>query len=151
MTVELTKRMMDACYLGKRCRDLLPALPQGVMPSYIQILDTIQRLEEQGLQVKVSDLSDALGLPRPGVTRTVKNMEARGYLQKQSCAEDGRVTYLSLTEAGLQLSRKYNTDYFQALAPCFDSISEADAERTIRTLERFYQILSERRSPDEKR
>lgn len=121
------------------------------MPSYIQILDTIQRLEEQGLQVKVSDLSDALGLPRPGVTRTVKNMEARGYLQKQSCAEDGRVTYLSLTEAELQLSRKYNTDYFQALVPCFDSISEADAERTIRTLERFYQILSERRSPDEKR
>lgn len=49
------------------------------------------------------------------------------------------------------LSRKYNTDYFQALAPCFDSISEADAECTIRTLERFYQILSERRSPDEKR
>lgn len=77
--------------------------------------------------------------------------KGRGYLQKQSCAEDGRVNYLSLTEAGLQLSRKYNTDYFQALAPCFDSISEADAECTIRTLERFYQILSERRSPDEKR
>jgi len=34
-------------------------------------------IKNQGIQVKVSDLSDALSLPRPGVTRTVKDMEAR--------------------------------------------------------------------------
>ena len=76
MTIELIKRMMDTCYLAKRARDMLPPLPDGVMPSYIQYLDAIQKLEAKGLRVKVSDLSDALGLPRPGVTRTVKDMEA---------------------------------------------------------------------------
>ena len=72
MNIALIKRMMDACYQAKRVRDLLPALPDGVLPSFIQYLDAIQTLEQQGVQVKVSDLSDALSLPRPGVTRTVR-------------------------------------------------------------------------------
>ena len=80
MTNEEVKRMLDACYQAKRIRELLPPLPQGVMPSYIQYMDTIQKLEKQGIKVKISDISDAMNLPRPGVTRTVKEMEAKGYL-----------------------------------------------------------------------
>lgn len=150
MKVELIKRMMDACYLAKRARDMLPPLPEGVMPSYIQYLDALQKLEAQGVLVRVSDLSEALGLPRPGVTRTVKEMEAKGYLHKQVSVEDGRVTYLSLTEAGKQLSRKYDADYFQDLAPWMDRISEEDAECMIATIETFYQIMAERRTSFEK-
>ena len=54
MTNEKVKRMLDACYQAKRIRELLPPLPQGVMPSYIQYMDTIQKLEKQGIQVKIS-------------------------------------------------------------------------------------------------
>ena len=72
MTNEKIKRMFDACYLAKRIREMLPPLPQGVMPSYIQYMDKIQTMEKQGICVKVSDISDALNIPRPGVTRTVK-------------------------------------------------------------------------------
>ena len=150
MKVELIKRMMGACYQAKRARDMLPPLPEGVMPSYIQYLDALQKLVAQGVLVRVSDLSEALGLPRPGVTRTVKEMEAKGYLHKQVSAEDGRVTYLSLTEAGKQLSRKYDADYFQELAPWMDRISEEDAECMIATIETFYQIMAERRTSFEK-
>ena len=151
MTVELIKQMMDACYLAKRARDMLPALPDGVMPSYIQYLDTVQKLQARGVQVKVSDISDAMALPRPGVTRTVKEMEAKGYLKKQASAEDGRVTYLSLTEAGRALSRKYDADYFRQLLPYLEVISEEDAECTIRTLETFHAIMCERRNSLENR
>ena len=151
MTVELIKRMMDACYLAKRARDLLPPLPDGVQPSYIQFLDAIQKLQAKGMQVRVSDLGDALGLPRPGVTRTVKEMEAKGYLTKQVSAQDGRVTYLSMTEVGKALSRKYDADYFRELAPYLECILEADAECTIRTLETFHAIMCERRNSLEKR
>lgn len=150
MTVEHIKQLMDACYLAKRARDMLPPLPDGVQPSYIRYLDTIQKLQAQGRRVRVSDLSDALGLPRPGVTRTVKEMEAQGYLQKQVSAEDGRVTYLQLTAAGEQLSREYDADYFRALAPALDGISDADAVCTIRTLEAFYQVMYERKNTLEK-
>ena len=150
MTIELIKQLMDTCYLAKRARDLLPPLPDGVTSSYIQYLDVIQRLEAKGVRARVSDLSDTLNLPRPGVTRTVKEMERKGYLQKQVSAEDGQVTYLLLTDAGRLLSKKYDSAYFQSLAPCLDDIPEADAECTIRTIEKFYQVMCERRNVHEK-
>ena len=97
MTNKKIKEMLDACYQAKRIREMLPPLPQGVMPSYIQYLDVIQSLEKQDVHVKVSDISDELNIPRPGVTRTVKEMEKKGYLRKIASPDDGRVTYISLS------------------------------------------------------
>lgn len=145
MTIKTIKRMMDACYQGKRIRDMLPPLPKGVTPAYIQYLDVIQSLEQNGVQVKISDISDALNLPRPGVTRTVKEMEAGGYLRKKASPEDGRVTYISITEAGMALSRTYDAEYFGSLAPSLEAISEEDARQMIQTMETFYQIMCKRR------
>ena len=54
MTIETIKRMLDACYQGKRIRDMLPPLPKGVTSSYIQYLDVIQSLERNGVHVKIS-------------------------------------------------------------------------------------------------
>lgn len=146
MTNEMIKRMFDACYQAKRVRELLPALPNGVMPSYIQYLDVIQALEKKGVVVKVSDISTALNLPRPGVTRTIKEMEKQGYLQKIASPDDGRVTYISVTARGKELHQKYDEQYFSALAPCMDEISVEDAETMIRTIEKFYEIMRGRRN-----
>lgn len=145
MTIDQIKKMMDACYLAKRVRELMPKLPQGVTPSYIQYLDVIQKLEQQKGQVKVSDISDVLELPRPGVTRTVKEMESKGYLRKTTSQEDGRITYITITEDGKRLSDKYDRKYYGELASYFDVIPEEEAEITIQTLKKVYQIMSERR------
>ena len=144
MTIEGIKRMLDACYQAKRIRDMLPPLPDGVTPSYLHYLDVMEKREQQGLPVKVSDISDALRLPRPGVTRAVKEMEVKGYVQKQTSSEDGRVTYLTITGAGRALSAQYNTKYFRALVPYLDAISDQDMDTMIRTIETFYQVMCER-------
>ena len=74
MTVENIKALLDACYQAKRARELLPELPKGVSSPYIHYLDTIEGLERRGIRVKVSVISDALNIPRPGVTRTVQKL-----------------------------------------------------------------------------
>ena len=140
------KEMLDACYQAKRIREMLPPLPQGVMPSYIQYLDAIQKLEKKDIHVKVSDISDIMNLPRPGVTRTVKEMEKKGYLSKIASPDDGRVTYISITEEGWKLFHKYDEHYFGELSADLSDISEEDADCMIRTIEKFYQIMCERRS-----
>lgn len=145
MTSEIIKRMFDACYQAKRTRDMLPPLPEGVRASFIQYLDVIQSLERKGIQVKVSDLSNAMELPRPGVTRTVKEMEEKGYLQKIASEEDGRVTYITVTKKGSELSQKYDEQYFDSLLPYMEEIPDKDAECMIQTIEKFYQIMCERR------
>ena len=125
---------------------MMTPLPKDVLPSYIHVLDTVHTLEAAGGPVRVSDISDALGLPRPGVTRTVKDMEAKGYLTKSASPDDGRVTYITATETGRQLWDKYDTQYFSELLPALQDIPEEDAACMIRTIETLYQVLAERRN-----
>ena len=46
-------------FISKRIRDMLPPLPQGVMPSYIQYLDVIHSLQREKKDIRLSDISDA--------------------------------------------------------------------------------------------
>ena len=95
MTSDKIKEVMDACYLAKRVRDMLPALPGGVTSSHIHYLDKIQQLQSMKDKVRVSDISDMLGLPRPSVTKTIKDMENLGFVKKLTTKEDGRAMSLS--------------------------------------------------------
>ena len=93
----------------------------------------------------MSDISATLNLPRPGVTRTVKEMEAKGYLTKSTSDEDGRITYISITPKGEALSEKYDKNYYSRLCRYLDGISEEEADCMINTIEKFYKVMSERR------
>ncbi len=111
---------------------------------YIRYMDMIQNFQKQKVHVRVSDLSDVLNIPRPGVTRTIKEMEKKGLVQKTASPDDGRVTYLSLTEHGKEISEKYNENYFNELTPYLDDISDADADCMVQTIQKFYDIMCER-------
>ena len=145
MTVENIRALLDACYQAKRVRELLPELPKGVASSFIHYLDVIECMERRGVRVRVSDISDALKIPRPGVTRTVAEMERAGYIRKSASEEDGRVTYLTITDKGRQLSQVYNASFFEQLAPLLEEITDEQAACTVRTIDKLYHVMSERR------
>lgn len=145
MNSQKTKDMLDSFYMAKRILDLLPDLPEGVLPSYIRYLERIIELQEVHEKVKVSDLSSALNLPRPGVTRTVNSMVEKGYLNKRSSKEDGRVTYIEISDQGMALFEKFNRDFFKDLSLSLSHISIEEADIMIETIEKFYQVMCERR------
>lgn len=141
METDKLKRMLDACFLAKRIGDLLPELSDGISPTYIQYIGVIYRLQKDREHIKVSDISDTLKIPRPGVTRTVKEMEGKGYLRKYASNEDGRITYVSVTPKGDALSEKYDRSYYNRIAECMDSITDAEADIMIRTIQKLYEIM----------
>ena len=143
MTSEKIKEMLDSCYMAKRILDMLPKLPEGVLPSYVRYLETIIELEEKNQKVKVSDVSEVLNLPRPGVTRTIHAMEEK--LKKETAKHDGRVTYVTVTKEGKMIFEKYNKDYFQKLALCLNHVSNDEADCMIQTIEKFYEVMCEGR------
>lgn len=145
MNIQKTKEMLDSCYMAKRILDLLPELPEGVLPSYIRYLERVIELQETHEKVKVSDLSSALNLPRPGVTRTVGSMVEKGYLNKMSSKEDGRVTYIEISDKGMALFEKFNREFFNDLSSSLNHISIEEADIMIETIEKFYQVMCERR------
>ena len=145
MKSEKVKEMLDSCYMAKRILDMLPKLPEGVLPSYVRYLETIIELEEKNQKVKVSDVSEVLNLPRPGVTRTINAMEEKGYLKKETAKHDGRVTYVTVTKEGKMIFEKYNKDYFQKLALCLNHVSNDEADCMIQSIEKFYEVMCEGR------
>ena len=135
---------MDACYLAKRVRDLLPTLPNGVTSSHMHYLDTIRKLELKTGSVRVSDISDELGLPKPGVTKTIKDMEKLGLVEKQADKTDGRVVVLKITAAGKALLDEYVDELFGELSRELDDVSDEDADAMIETVEKLYRVMRKR-------
>ena len=144
MTKEKIKQVMDACYQAKRVRDMMPKLPNGVTPTHIHYLDVITKLELDGAEVKVSEISDELGLPRPGVTKTIKDMEHLGFVEKKSSETDGRIVYIRSTQAGRDLVCKYVDEYFAGLGESLTDITDEDADTMIATVEKLYEVMSKR-------
>ena len=145
MTVQNIKRMLDACYQAKRIRDMLPALPGGVTSSHIHYLDTLSKLEKTEGKVKVSDISENLGLPRPSVTKTVKDMEKLGFVEKETTETDGRFVYIKTTRTGRDLVDKYVDEYFGNLSEDLGGITDEDADKMIEVVEKFYIVMSNRK------
>lgn len=144
MTRDKVKKVMDACYLAKRVRDLLPTLPNGVTSSHVHYLDTIRKLELKTDSVRVSDISDELGLPKPGVTKTIKDMEKLGLVEKQADKTDGRVVFLKITAAGKALLDEYVDELFGELSRELDDVSDDDADAMIETVEKLYRVMRKR-------
>ena len=145
MTRDKIKKVMDACYLAKRVRDLMPKLPNGVTPSHIHYLDTIRKLESYIDSVRVSDLSDELGLPRPSVTKTIKDMENLGFVEKRTTQTDGRFVIIRTTQSGKDLVDKYVDQYFGELSEELNDISDIEADNMIETIEKLYNAMTRRR------
>lgn len=55
MKSEKVKEMLDSCYMAKRILDMLPKLPEGVLPSYVcKLLNRIQKsISEKLLSEKI--------------------------------------------------------------------------------------------------
>ncbi len=145
MTKDKLKQVMDACYQAKRIRDMLPKLPNGITSSHINYLDTICRLEAKCERVKVSEISDELGLPRPSVTKTVKDMERLGLVAKETTDKDGRFVFIKTTDAGRQIVDKYVDEYFNNLSEELAEISDEEADRMIKTIEKVYLVMNKRK------
>ena len=145
MTKDKIKEVMDACYRAKRIRDMLPALPGGVTSSHIHYLDTLSKLEKTEGKVKVSDISENLGLPRPSVTKTVKDMEKLGFVEKETTETDGRFVYIKTTRTGRDLVDKYVDEYFGNLSEDLGGITDEDADKMIEVVEKFYIVMSNRK------
>ena len=149
MTPDKVKEMIDACFLAKRIRDMLPTLPAGITPSHIHYLDVIYNLSDKGLKVKISDISNKLGLPKPPVTRTIKEMEENGLIKKLSSDDDARITFIEITNKGNKLYKKYNLKYYEELTKELENITISEANTMIKTINNFYNVMKERGNNNE--
>ena len=59
--------------------------------------------------------------------------------------EGVRASFIQYLDVIQSLSQKYDEQYFDSLLPYMEEIPDEDAECMIQTIEKFYQIMCERR------
>jgi DNA-binding MarR family transcriptional regulator len=147
MDTALIKDFFDCCREAKKILELLPPLPQGLTPRHIQIIDTISQLEEKNGLVKISDISTALHVTRPSITRLVSELAAAGYAKKAGSATDGRVTYVALTNKGKSCCDFYVKRYHNWVSSQLTGIEPDDLICAAKTIRSFYAALKNSEPP----
>ena len=70
----------------------------GISISELEVLMALTRAP--GRRLRVRDLVDATGWEKSRVSHQVSRMAARGFVERQECAEDRRATWIHLTGDG---------------------------------------------------
>ncbi|MGI6057124.1 MAG: MarR family winged helix-turn-helix transcriptional regulator [Bilifractor sp.] len=143
MDIQTAKKVIDAFHEAKRVWEKLPELPEGIVSSHITTLDAIVALTEEGRDVCVTDISQRMNLPRPGVTRTLNRMEKLGLIEKTGDPKDGRVIHIHATARAMMLYRKYVEEYFSTLSVKMDKLNEENIRTMIETIYTVSDALKE--------
>ena len=109
----------------------------------------------------ITEVANRLYISQPSLTNAIRELEKEmnivifdrtnkgislskeGYLKKIASEENGCIMYITITDAGEELSEKYNRQFFGSLSESLGDISDADC--TIRTIEKIYEIMCERK------
>jgi len=93
-------------------------------------------------RLHMSDLAERVLLSRSGVSRLVDRLEASGLVVRAACREDARVSWATLTDAGLARVREASPAHFRGVEAHFLArIPEADRESFIHALETVVEAL----------
>ncbi|MGH9198382.1 MAG: MarR family winged helix-turn-helix transcriptional regulator [Acidimicrobiia bacterium] len=100
-----------------------------------------------GESVRVSDLARDLGVEVPTMSRHVANLNAGGYLRKTPDSNDGRVTWVELTDRGHATVSALESQRRLVLSRVFAGWSSADRNTFVDLLERFSNELADQAVP----
>ena len=92
---------------------------QGLTVNDYEVLLHLARAPERAL--RRVDLAERLLLTPSGITRLLEGLERCGLVQRASCAEDGRVVYAQLTDAGYERLRAASKTHLAGVEELFIS------------------------------
>lgn len=81
-----------------------------------------------GRRLRRIDLADRVLLTASGITRLLDGLQAAGYVCKETCVSDARVSYAKLTDAGAEKLRASSTTHLRGIDELFLG-RYSDAER----------------------
>ena len=147
LPVEEVRSLIDACWKAKTITELMPALPKGLKPRYVHVIDAVWHINEQNGQdigtARVGDVSAFLGVTTPSITKLVGEMADLGLVVKHADATDRRAVTLTPTERGLDIRRIYVEEYRAHLSQLLGGLTVDQCETTVRTLTEALRLMQQ--------
>ena len=101
---------------------------------------TLMKLSCMGRTASQKDIAEALDVSPACVARTLKALEASGWIEKSE-GEDGRCREIALRPEGQKLVDDSIKTFRRIDADMFEGITDGEIASLTRTLERLYQNL----------
>ena len=141
MNEKLVKEIFDACFIAKKITEMMPELPKEMKPRHIHVIDAIYTCKKNKDLVCVSDISNTLNITTPSVTKLIKELEKKEIVKKFESREDKRVTYLELTNYGMELYKVFVEEYHSKVAKLFNNISDEEVKIFIKVTDEVYNLM----------
>ena len=139
MTVQLAQELMECIDTIEHLGDYFPPFPEGMYSRHLRVLNKIAAFNLKTEHPLPSDISEMMNVTRPGVTRTLKELEEMGYIERQVDRLDKRMSRLMLTQKGW----KIYTDYSEACHTDLIRVLEDMDEKQIQeAVDVWNQIIS---------
>lgn len=159
-TEQITDEDLITCWglFHEALSETIPLLLQGIAPCgkdmsgpWFEVLLRLQRSPHHRLPM--SQLAREVSLSSGGFTKLADRLERNGYLERQACPSDRRVTYAALTEKGLALAEQARTRHVALLREHVLAPLGADGVRALAEQARKLRDSSRRahRSAEHKR
>jgi DNA-binding MarR family transcriptional regulator len=82
-------------------------------------------------RLRMAELADQAVLSRTRISRLVDDLEKAGYVTRERCADDGRVTWATITPEGRRVLRRTAPIYLDSIERHFTSLLDDSERRTV--------------------
>jgi DNA-binding MarR family transcriptional regulator len=134
--VEVFVRLLRGHAAVTRAMNAQLVADHGLTINDYEALLQLARADER--RMRRVDLAERLLLTASGVTRLLDGLEQAGYVDRDSCASDRRVTYAVLTDAGLAKLRETSNSHVAEIRSFFETrFSEEELDQLVGLLDRL--------------
>lgn len=117
--------------------DLFPNMNHSEFATLMHIGGANKCLNEE--KVKVSTLSERMRINITAVSRTVKVLEKKNYIQRTVSAQDRRITYVELTPEGAEVLAEAEETMNTFTAKVLSSLKKEDVIRLTALMNQLYE------------
>lgn len=139
----LVSKIVDNLFVAKKATEFMPALPKNMKSSHIRVLDAIYKNHNEREAVRVSDVSSAMGITKPSITKLINELVDLGAVKKSISEIDKRVVLVELSSFGQECVQKYVLNYHAKLAKYFSKLEEEKYLSLIETIDFIYQSMEQ--------
>jgi len=104
----------------------------------MHMLEAIGKKSEKGEKdkkhVKISEVSQMMGITLPSATVAINKLVEKGFLIKEKCINDGRVMYVKLTALGEKINRMHSFFHKKISREIASELEEEERQVLIKTV-----------------
>lgn len=118
--------------------DMFPNINQAEFFTMSMIMDK----EENG-KITISELATKAHVLPPAMSRTLRGLENKGYVERNVNKQDRRNTYVELTEQGKKITLQTRTSMCEFGRAVMEQVDEDEIRRLVTYLNHIYEIADQ--------